>query len=247
MNKCSVPGNREEPPNSYSLSKLATKNCPENFDDLLAWLQDKTDQESWFGKLYVAATITWDDESKQFYQKGCGPNYQAGWWSLACCKHRMRTVNGDFDKRSRKETPFVFTLASMSPFNGKRTQALVSVAKVTYPFTGMNEYADFLINRVKSERLISSRLTREPRLPGRRFGDCHADLKGRTDPPLKGHVHEDREGYERDLKRNHLILVSGPNDFLLWVKPQFAASYTIHQEELIVTANNLKDSLTGLA
>ena len=62
----------------------------------------------------------------------------SGWWSLACCKHDMRTARPFRAKAIDLSVPsYVFTLASLDPDIG---QALVSVAQVTeHCFDTMDE------------------------------------------------------------------------------------------------------------
>src|SRR6266516_1584504 len=76
--------------NSYSLKTLCPASAPQNFEHLEQWLSCEGRHPNWDGKMYVARTIYWDSDGNEFLQTGCSPNYQAGWWSLACCKHDMR-------------------------------------------------------------------------------------------------------------------------------------------------------------
>lgn len=196
----------------YSLLKLASPHAPTTLPDLEVWLTNGGQSSKWDGKLYVASTIEWS--GNEFRQAGCSPNYLAGWWSLACCKHDMRTGQPFQNAAQELSVPtYVFTLASKNPEVG---QALVSVARITRCFKTMDDYARFL--RSCDQDLISSRLTRCPHddgLLGWRFGDCHLD-----GGPNPGHVHS--ECWQQDVDGRHLILVS--NAFVVWDKPIFVRS-----------------------
>ncbi len=204
-----------------------------NFSELQDWLLRHAGGLKWRGKLYVAKSIEWN--GKEFRQGGCSPNYQAGWWTLACCKHDMRG-SASFREIADSDTPiFVFTLARKCPLFGG--QPLVSVAKVSKYFRTMKEYADFLL-KTQDERLISSRFTGHRRNDGQlgwRFGDCHANLNGKKWKPIIGHVHrEDKKDatWEGDCQGDHLILLSKHTDFLLWGKPTFVGKHTVRTKNI---------------
>lgn len=209
---CKLPTERE-----FYSPKAFPARPPRTISALQTWLG-----KSWDGKIYVAPTICWNEKEKEFRQRGCSPNYMAGWWTLACCKYDMRAsvpFKGnvfDFSKPT-----YVFTLSEC--IGGE--QALVSVARVTKCFRTMGEYADFL--KTRNKKLASSRFSRECNDDGMRgwhFGDCHADSDGRVDRPNSGHVHSRGGKWEADCpekkqSRDHLILVS--NQFIVWAKPAF--------------------------
>jgi hypothetical protein len=224
MLSCGSPFNLEVSEiSSYSLKTLASATAPQNFNGLQQWLARSGKYETWDGKMYVASTIHWDSRARQFLQTGCSPNYQGGWWSLACCKHDMRTARPFREKAIDLSIPsYVFTLGSLNPEVG---QPLVSVAQVTeYCFETMENYAKFLREQ-QDEALISSRSTRarlDDGLLGWRFGDCHADLSGEVGEPYPGHVHYRDKSWKRDTDGKHMILVS--NRFLLWGEPAFVAT-----------------------
>jgi hypothetical protein len=229
---------------SYSLKNLSPTAAPKNFDQLERWLTCEESHPNWDGKMYVARTIYWDSDGHEFLQKGCSPNYHAGWWSLACCKYDMRQAKPFRDEATDDSIPtYVFTLASLDQEVG---QPLVSVAQVDeHHFNSMEEYAQFLL-KTGNRAFISSRLTRnrhDDGVLGWRFGDCHADMAGKVGEPNPGHVHHPNEWWRPDIYRKHLILVS--NRFLLWHQPAFVAVKTQKQSRFgtDVGPGNLHDLL----
>ena len=165
---------------SYSLKNLSPTVAPRDLEGLERWLTCDGTHPNWDGKMYVARTIYWNPDGHEFLQTGCSPNYHAGWWSLACCKHDMREARPFRDEATDDSIPtYVFTLASL---DRKLGQPLVSVAQVDeHHFNTMNEYAKFLVS-TRDHALISSRLTRERHedgLLGWRFGDCQHDWGNR--------------------------------------------------------------------
>jgi hypothetical protein len=230
---------------SYSLKTLCRATTPQDFEHLEQWLSWNGRQSSWDGKIYVASTIYWDVDGHEFLQRGCSPNYQAGWWSLACCKHDMRTARPFRDEAIDLSIPtYVFTLARLDPRMG---QPLVSVAQITeHCFDTMEQYAEFLL-KTDDRAFISSRLTRVRRndgLLGSRFGDCHADMAGEVGEPDPQHVHHDvGKSWKADIDGRHLILVS--NRFLLWREPVFVAARTQKQSRYgkNITSDTLEDLL----
>ncbi len=190
-------------PEYYSLKMLASSAPPQNFNELEDWLTGKGRQQVWDGKMYVASTICWNSNTREFLQTGCSPNYISGWWSLACCKHDMRTARLFRAKAIDLSVPtYVFTLASVHTEIG---QPLVSVAQVTEnSFETMQEYAQFLLGQ-RDHKLVSSRLTRVDRRRnqlGWRFGDCHADLSGNVGEPNQNHVHHADNSWKTDINGN---------------------------------------------
>lgn len=226
MTRCGQQANEEASEiESYSLQDVTPTAAPQDFAALKQWLTKRRKRATWDGKMYVASTIYWDSDAHEFRQTGCSPNYQAGWWSLACCKHDMRTARPFRDKAIDLSIPtYVFTLGRLDAHIG---QPLVSVAQVTeHSFETMHDYAEFL--RMRQDRVLaSSRLTRARRndgLLGWRFGDCHADMSGNVGEPYPRHVHHRDESWERDINSKHMILVS--DRFLLWREPKFVAAKT---------------------
>jgi hypothetical protein len=215
-------------PAFYSLTSGAPAPQPKNLTELKRWLTHNGQHPTWDGKMYVASTIYWDARAREFRQTGCSPNYQAGWWSLACCKHDMRTARPFRDKATDLSIPtYVFTLAERHPDIG---QALVSVAQVTkHSFATMNAYAHFVLTH-GDRSLISSRLTRlrqNDGFLGFRFGDCHSDRRGTIGEPCTDHVHHPKNYWKADLNGKHLILVS--HRFVQWTTPVFLATTTQKQ------------------
>jgi hypothetical protein len=215
-------------PEFYPLTQRFRSSAPGNLHRLKRWLTDYGRHPTWDGKMYVASTIYWDEDSSEFRQTGCSPNYQAGWWSLACCKHDMRTARPFRDKATDLSIPtYVFTLAKQHPAVG---QALVSVAQVTeHSFDTMADYAEFLLTG-GDRALTSSRLTRvrhDDGLLGWRFGDCHSDKFGHISRPYPEHVHHEEKYWETDINGEHIILAS--HRFLVWPEPVFVARTTQKQ------------------
>jgi hypothetical protein len=213
-------------PPSYPLELLSSQTFPRSLISLLRWLDERSGHAPWKGKIYVAKTIHCggDGSHATFAQAGCSPNFQAGWWTLACCKHGMRSARPFKEQLEDGIPTFIFTLAE----KGEAGQALVSVAKVTNTREDMTGYAKFVVSHGK--RFASSRLTREHRdddLLGWRFGDCHADSRGLEGLPDKDHVHGAEGSARPDRDRRHVILIS--NDYLLWPTPWFVAKKTLKQ------------------
>jgi len=226
MTDCShVPAPEKLDASHYSLTKIATKDQPTSLVELDYWLTQGKAQSRWDGKLYVASTIEWNSVTNEFRQSGCSPNYQCGIWTLACCKHDMRSGEQFQGNAIDLAVPtYVFTLSRKNTEIG---QSLVSVARITAGFKTMNEYADFL--RVQRPKVRSSRFTRthiDDGLLGWRFGDCHANDNGDVGSPTCGHVHSQSD-WQRDCNGKHMILVS--TDYLLWERPAFVARNTEHQ------------------
>jgi hypothetical protein len=203
----------------YSLK--GTSVVPQTLSELKTWLG-----KDWDGKIYVATSVIWD--GCEFQQHGCSPNYMAGWWSLACCKHQMRASIPFKEKAfDYKKHTYIFTLAKQ--FVPRQPQSLVSIARITNHFEAMKEYAVFLRN--KGGKLLSSRLSCEfsdDGMFGWRFGDCHTDLSGNVGRPHKNHIHAEGGQWKKDCpekkqSRDHLILVS--NKFIVWQKPVFKARH----------------------
>ena len=229
---------------SYSLKNLSLIAAPKDFEQLERWLNCDRSHPNWDGKMYVARTISWDEDRQEFLQTGCSPNYRAGWWSLACCKYDMREAKPFRDEATDDSIPtYVFTLASL---DRKLGQPLVSVVQVDqYHFNTMEEYARFLL-KTGNRAFISSRLTRGRQhddLLGWRFGDCHANMAGEVGEPNPNHVHYPNEWWKADIDGKHLILLS--DRFLLWPEPVFVAAKTQKQSKYgtNITQGNLHELL----
>lgn len=214
----------------YSLKPEATSDCPKSIEELERWLLEQ--DKAFRGKLYVARSIKWNEHA--FVQDGCSPCYLEKRWSLACCKHDMRSSQAFRKQIQDSDGPyFIFTLASNKGFGPpKGGQALVSVARVTktLTFENMQDYASFLCRQSQAIKL--SRLTRQPTDENYkkdwRFGDCHADDKGELGPPDKDHEHSDEKDWTEDRYGNGLILFS--DRFLIWEEPKIISRVTIRQD-----------------
>lgn len=139
MKRCaSNSRSQPSPVDSYSLGSLSSATAPEDFEQLEEWLSCNGKHNSWDGKIYVSSTIYWNSAGYEFLQTGCSPNYHAGWWSLACCKHDMREARPFRAEATDDSIPtYVFTLASLDRTVG---QPLVSVAQVDeHHFNTMHE------------------------------------------------------------------------------------------------------------
>ena len=215
----------------YSLSRIAlTHTAPTTLTVLGAWLHDNSPNGCWRGKIYVASTISWDGKQNTFVQRGCSPNYMAGWWSLTCCKHDMRS-GGPLRRvlaQRNSEAVFIFTLAEQDEMN---RQGLVSVAKMTEHFPDMQTYARRILSS-RDGRLISSRLSRRRQnddLFGWRFGDCHANRSGEVGAPHPEHEHGKNRAHcwDRDNTPGHELLLS--DCFKIWPTPVFFSKQTLKQ------------------
>lgn len=213
----------------YSLAPEATSDCPRSIEELDQWLLDQ--DKTFRGKLYVARSIKWNGNA--FIQDGCGPCYLKKRWSLACCKHDMRSSHAFRKQIEDSHRPyFIFTLASnIGSGLPKGGQALVSVARVTksLAFETMQDYASFLCRQTQDIKL--SRLTRQPvgkMYKGWQFGDCHADCKGELGRPNRNHSHSKGNEWESDRDSKGLILFS--DHFLIWKDPRIISCVTIRQD-----------------
>lgn len=227
MSSC---GSSNQPANEtvrfYSLTPFfAHRTPPADFAELAKWLMRNDREKHWDGKFYVARTIKWNSRDREFRQEGCSPNYHSALWSLACCKHKMRSARPR-DKVDEMSVPtYIFTLSSKA--NDESIQALVSVAEISIGLKTMKDYADHLLTKNKS--LISSRFTRErcdDGLLGWRFGDCHSDSEGNIGQPDSGHVHFP-DDWRQDKDGKHEILLA--ERFVVWRDPVFIARDTIKQ------------------
>jgi hypothetical protein len=227
-------------PLDYSVGKLPYC-CSFNLSQLQAWLHSRNPSGNWTGKIYVAKTISWN--GSDFLQSGCSPNFHAGFWSLTCCKHDMRTEK-TFKDALKNSDVFTFTLARKHKSLKHGGQALVSVANVTEHFPDMVTYA----GRVTSEpQLRDSRLSWlnvTNRFYSWRFGDCHADLRG-TRAPDSRHVHAPSHKWKKDVSSGHTMLLSDNGSFLLWSQPIIFSKRTFEWSRYgsNVDPTNLKDLL----
>ena len=210
-------------PKAYPL----VKTCTYDLAELAHWIQHNSGPMGWIGRIYVASTIWWDSDHNAFLQKGCGPNYMAGWWSMGCCNHKMLSGKffGDLLKNQKDCPVFMFTLGSKYRL---ASQPLVSVAKITKDFQTPQDYANAVI---KDPALCASRLTRlvqDNGLLGWRFGDCHADMTGVVGAPGKDHVHWVHNTWVKDNAPNVRKLLS--NEFLVWDSPLIVAKRLLGPE-----------------
>jgi hypothetical protein len=210
----------------YSVSALASESPPSTVLALEEWLSGNSPHGHWMGKIYVASTISWTGNA--FMQKGCSPNYQAGRWTLCCCKHQMRSARpiNDALVQTADIAVFIFTVAKQ---DANRNQNLVSVAKVTTHFPDMTAYAQHLL-RSGNRALLSSRLSRRRRNDGWlgwRFGDCHSDRSGTIGAPHMDHEHGSNRGHcwAPDNALGHTLLMS--DCFLIWRRPVFSSTRTL--------------------
>jgi hypothetical protein len=192
---------------------------------------------TWWGKLYVARTIFWDSNARQFRQEGCSPNYLGGLWTLTCCKHDMRAAKPfkNAVKTGRYPT-VVLTLSRASALD--HHQYLASAAKVTGWFDTMQDYANNLLAR-RDEKLLREKLSCQGSTTGLgwRLGDCHADQRGAVTAPGEPHVHAGNKS-DRDLNLHgsrppHLLLAS--DCFVVWERPTLRARTNEHQSRYGVT------------
>ena len=139
------------------------------------------------GRIYPADSIDYQRGSG-LVQGGSSPSYWDDFWSLTCCKHKMRQEHF-FDYFEEVESGvlrptqplFVFTCAgkmdSDTPdWAAERRRWLASVALVTHAFREMDDYGRFLLEQ--DEAAWKSRITTqdssEETAWARKKGDCHA-------------------------------------------------------------------------
>lgn len=198
-------------------------------------------------RAYVASTIKYyngNESGKGLYQTGCSPNYYGKLWSLACCKHYMRSCKS-FKKNFKEEGPdseilypkrplfiFVFSEAHNS------IEYLASISMVTQGFNQMKDYGKFLLeNKDLEQKAVKSRLTRAKNATreAEKFGDCHIDNQGELHLPPSEHPHgkdeysscscdslstsDPRKHYDND--GSHIICISKPKFWLAWDNPMF--------------------------
>lgn len=229
---------------NYSLAGFAGSLPPATLTALERWLAANSPNGNWVGKLYVASTISWDGSA--FLQHGCSPNYHAGWWTLTCCKHEMRSASpiNHALQHPASVAVFIFTLAEQDTSGD---QNLVSVAKVTEHFFDMATYARRLLQSGNGP-LISSRLSRHRRndgLFGWRFGDCHSDRNGTIGAPHVDHEHGLNRGHcwAADNARGHTLLMS--DRFWVWPQVVFSSTHTLKQSRYghNINARNIRSLL----
>jgi hypothetical protein len=191
-----------------------------------AWRNRPTEAQSFSWEHYSSDFPSWTGTA--FIQEGNSPNFQAGWCTLTCCKHDVRSARPFNDELKKPgNAVFIFTLARQ---DANEDQNLVSVAKVTKYFATMGDYAAHLLASGNSA-LITSRLTRcvLKNSLGWRFGDCHADQNGCVGPPNPNHVHGSNYGncWADDIAHGHRLLMS--DCFLIWSQSAFRANNTLMQ------------------
>ena len=159
-------------------------------------------RESLAGRLYIAASINWYEDSKSFTQIGSAPRFDGRLWSLTTCKHSMRSsgtfsdhfeecdsdMNLEGDVYQPKRPFFVLTVASKEDFD---EQYLVSVALVTRAFERMCDYYEYLCSDEVSADAKESRVVGmdENGKARQELGDCLVDDEGTEIRPPLGHWH----------------------------------------------------------
>lgn len=208
---------------------------------LLNW--SKPFDGKWSGKMYVARTISLDEESRQFKQSGCGPNYRGGLWSMTTCKHGMRGSKCFKDQvRDGQVATVILTLSSVSPVDHR--QYLVSAARITQSYKTMQDYYVGLC-KLRSKATLAEKMSTGRRIGaalGYRFGDCHVDGRGAIRPPTTPHVHFGGNA-DRDLAGNHRLLIS--TEYLVWDCPTIWSRNLIRQSRygINVDGDNLHELL----
>lgn len=151
------------------------------------------------GKIYTAPSIKWHNEG-HLEQTGSAPNYLEDTWSLATCKHHMRsrgTFRECFDTDGSEpyvptKPVFVYTVAGKAPHDDGQN-ALASVAMVTRGFETMEGYGKFLQRNYPCA--FEARRTRDADSSGivreraRTIGDCHTDETLDSGKPSNKHQH----------------------------------------------------------
>lgn len=198
---------------------------------------------------YIASSIKYSGDELEggLLQTGCSPNYFGELWSLACCKHHMRSTKHKFrnnifgwdatddDSMQPKKPLFIFTYSRKSGGN----QYLASIAMVTRGFKNMPAYRDFLENSEVSDTARDARLTgvNNPTPTASNFGDCHhgPELPKQVHPHVgkpsscscarskKGHA------YKQDMNGKHVICVAEPGFWTAWTQPVFETKITKEQ------------------
>ena len=200
------------------------------------------------GIQYVSGTLSYDP-SEGFSQRGNGPNYFGGLYTLATCRHDIRGTaeragGWDFDEHFSPvgggtdlwlpKYPVLVVNSTGTTDNGHRKGRWVpSVAFVTHAFRTMEGYADHLRSEY-SGQTVTHRLTRAEKATDEaiKHGDCHANNQGETGGPPKGHPHH--EGIEStcgcgsgdaklhpDNEKDHLKVLSMEDFWLSFDEPVF--------------------------
>ena len=232
-------------PSWYNLAEASSTPAPKTVTELENLLRSwsSSNNDEWLGKLYVASTIWYDEGESAFLQNGCSPNYRGGLWTLACCKHNMRSAERFKEQvKSGQNSVMILTLSKASGLTHQ--QYLVSAAKVTAWFETMRQYEAHLL-QLSTTKLLGEKLSNRRRSTGlgRHFGDCHTDGRGRVANPNKPHVHAHKAG--RDLDGTHLILVS--DCFEVWNRPILRVKKTLRQSRygINISPGNLHQLLIG--
>jgi hypothetical protein len=233
------------PSDAYTVRPPRSTARPRTTKGLKRWITAHAGGSNWIGRLYVANTIEWT--GTEFRQRGCAPNFATGWWSMACCKHQMRTsrpLNAHLDKGG---TLFVFTLCKI----GKdKRQYLVSVARASEEdtFHSMRGYARFILDH-GSARMIASRMNRSAKASafGRVYGDCHADGHAWVGAPPIGHRHRQYQGHsawKSDNRTGHRIICT--REFIVWAEPAFRATSVIKRNHRNLNVDDLDRFLVAV-
>lgn len=138
------------------------------------------------GRIYPADSIDYQRGSG-LVQGGSSPSYWGDFWSLTCCKHKMRQEHF-FDYFEEVESGvlrptqplFVFTCAGKMDSDtpdraAERRRWLASVALVTHAFRGMDDYGRFLLEQDEAawKNRITTQDSSEETAWARKKGDCH--------------------------------------------------------------------------
>lgn len=200
------------------------------------------------GIQYVSKTLSYD-LTEGFVQRGNGPNYFGGLYTLATCRHDIRgttertggwnfdehfeSIGGNTDLWLPKYPVLVVNSTGKISDGHQRGRWVASIAFVTHAFRTMEGYADFLLSKYGGET-VTHRLTRAEDAPEKAIehGDCHANYRRVTGGPPDGHPHH--EGTEktcgcdpgddklhRDNDDDHLKVLSMEDFWLSFDEPVF--------------------------
>lgn len=194
---------------------------PATVPKLKQWMRDRISRYNRFasggtlnpdqlkGKIYTASSLKWRHDNT-IEQTGNAPNYFDGLWTLATCKHYMRsrsTFQNWFSEEGggvfRPTKPlFVYTVAEKANHehtNGRN--AVASIAMVTHGFETVEAYARFLKENGPKEAFTNRRTRRDdseavediPR-HAQQVGDCHVTSSCEVGRPTGNHQHVSETG-----------------------------------------------------
>jgi len=202
--KCGVVGFFQEYPKGGRLK--------DNLNFELSKLFDKLGDEQGLVYGYVLTTIR--NEKGNFFQNGCGPNFQGGIITLCTCKHYMRTWEKVEDWKG-------VWIAGFTHLMENERNYLFYLMKVSRSFRSHKQIWD---------ALVSSRTAKNARINP--LGDIYEPKDDISDefnylnyyPPVKNHVHENCWHndicYEKGCgKRMPSLLVGDPKLSFLWRHP----------------------------